>query len=141
MGGFSGASAVQTRPSCRSFRGHNFCGTSEPHVSELACGGQEAEAMDCPFEQNDDVFCAPEESVIVRCVGDGDTQGRPMKAAAPQTEVAPFAPMLSLGCDSTLLSVGMGSSMPGTSFLGVCSASCDASPVTVAGSSIYTSGS
>jgi len=77
----------------------------------------------------------------VRCVGDGDTQGRPLKLSAPQTKIAPFAPIIALGCDSTLLSTGMGSSMPGTSFVGSCSASCDMSPVTVAGSSIYTSGS
>ena len=58
--GFSGAAALQTRPSCRTFHGRNSCGTKEPRVSELACSGQEADLLGCQFKSNDDVFCAPE---------------------------------------------------------------------------------
>ena len=35
-------------------------------------------------QRGDDVFCDASESVVISCVGDGDTQGRPMKMAAPQ---------------------------------------------------------
>merc|ERR1712032_407087 len=84
--GFSGAGAPQARPSCRTFHGQNACGMEEPRVSKLACSGEEDNVLSCPFESDEDVFCAAEESVIVRCVGDGDTQGRPMKVAPPQTK-------------------------------------------------------
>ena len=40
------------------------------------------------------------------------------KAAAPAPLIAPFAPKLSLACESTLLSIGMDSAMPGTSLIG-----------------------
>merc|ERR1711862_897691 len=34
--GFSGATALQPRPSCGIFHGQNNCGTREPRVSKLA---------------------------------------------------------------------------------------------------------
>ena len=40
------------------------------------------------------------------------------KAAAPAPLFAPFAPKLSLACESTLVSIGMDSAMPGTSLIG-----------------------
>merc|ERR1711862_998764 len=84
--GFAGAAALQARPSCGTFHSQNICGTTEPRISKLACSGEEDTVLGCPFETDEDVFCAAEESVIVRCVGDGDTQGRPMKIASPHPE-------------------------------------------------------
>ena len=60
------------------------CGNVAPGVSELACAGAESEPLACPHEAGDDVFCPPSESVVVACTGDGETQGRPAKEAAPQ---------------------------------------------------------
>jgi len=68
--GFDGASALSDRPKCRSFMGHDFCGVSPPRVSELICKGIESEIRACSFKHGDDVFCAPEESVVLRCVGE-----------------------------------------------------------------------
>ena len=81
--GFSGAAA--TGPSsCAAFNGKNYCGSVAPGVSALTCSGSESEVLACPHEAGEDVFCAPSESATVACVGDGETQGRPAKEAAPQ---------------------------------------------------------
>ena len=53
------------------------CGSVPPGVSELACSGAETTPLACPHEAGDDVFCAASESLVVTCVGDGETQGRP----------------------------------------------------------------
>jgi len=60
------------------------CGSAAPGISELACSGAESGPLACPHEAGDDVFCAPSESVVVTCAGDGDSQGRPAKESAPQ---------------------------------------------------------
>lgn len=60
------------------------CGKTAPAISELACSGTELGPLACPHEAGDDVFCAPSESLVVACSGDGDTQGRPAKERAPQ---------------------------------------------------------
>ena len=60
------------------------CGNAAPGVSELACTGAESEPLACPHQAGDDVFCAASESLVVACTGDGETQGRPAKEAAPQ---------------------------------------------------------
>merc|ERR1711959_819527 len=75
--GFSGASGSST---CS---GHS-CGKTAPGVGELACSGSESGPLACPHEAGDDVFCAPSESLVVTCAGDGHTQGRPAKETAPQ---------------------------------------------------------
>jgi len=75
--GFSGA-AGSAKCSGRA------CGGVAPGVSELACSGAESGPLACPHEAGDDVFCAPSESVVVTCAGDGDSQGRPAKESAPQ---------------------------------------------------------
>ena len=62
----------------------NVCGNAAPGVSELACTGAESEPLACPHQAGDDVFCAASESLAVACTGDGETQGRPAKEAAPQ---------------------------------------------------------
>jgi len=62
----------------------NGCGTVAPGVSELACSGAEPEPLQCPHEAGDDVFCAPSESIVVTCAGEGESQGRPAKESAPQ---------------------------------------------------------
>lgn len=64
------------------------CGTVAPGISELACTGQESNVLKCPHEAGDDVFCAPSESVVVTCSGDGETQGRAPKEAPPQPSLA-----------------------------------------------------
>lgn len=75
--GFSGAG------SSSKCSGHG-CGDAAPGVGELACAGSESSPLACPHEAGDDVFCAPSESLVVACAGDGETQGRPAKEAAPQ---------------------------------------------------------
>ena len=63
------------------------CGNAAPGVSELACTGAESEPLACPHQAGDDVFCAASESLVVACTGDGETQGRPAKEAAPQVSM------------------------------------------------------
>ena len=46
-------------------------------VSELACTGSETSVLQCPMAVGDDVFCAPEESVLLTCAGHGDPVGKP----------------------------------------------------------------
>ena len=68
--GFSGAVGAAAKCSTP-----DACGDAAPGVSELACSGQESGVLTCPHEAGDDVFCAPSESVVVSCTGNGDTQG------------------------------------------------------------------
>ena len=63
----------------------DFCG-GEPRTSEVSCAGHEASLGDCSLLHGDDVFCAPQEALVLSCAGDGDPQGRPSKAARPQAE-------------------------------------------------------
>jgi hypothetical protein len=63
------------------------CGNTAPGFSELACSGSERNVLECPHQVGEDVFCAPSESIVVTCAGDGDTQGRPVKESAPQPTV------------------------------------------------------
>lgn len=76
--GFSGAKASTS--DCAAVG----CGSTPPQISEMSCSGGEADLLSCAFEEGDDVFCDTSEGVVISCVGDGDTQGRPMKIAAPQ---------------------------------------------------------
>ena len=80
--GFSGASSEAT--SRCAIDGPGACGGTPPYVSKLSCSGHEATVLECAFEEGDDVFCAPEEAVMIKCSGDGDTQGRPAKVASPE---------------------------------------------------------
>ena len=75
--GFSGASGSSK---CSGMD----CGDAAPGLGELACSGSESGPLACPHEAGDDVFCAPSESLVVTCVGDGDTQGRPAKEPSPE---------------------------------------------------------
>ena len=85
--GFSGASST-TVGACVG----EECGDVAPGYSALACSGSEKNVLECPHESGEDVFCAPSESIVVTCAGDGDTQGRPAKESAPQPIVgAPIA--------------------------------------------------
>ena len=86
--GFAGAQPSGGVSACGDHGGNNYCGTLAPQLSEVACVGQEADLLACPYEDVDDVFCAPEESVLLRCSGVGNTQGRPSKVRAPQADVA-----------------------------------------------------
>lgn len=74
--GFSGASGSSK---CSDLG----CGDVAPGVGELACSGSESGPLACPHEAGDDVFCAPSESLVISCAGDGETQGRPAKEIAP----------------------------------------------------------
>jgi len=90
--GFDGAAATAAGD-CENFEGHDACGSSLPAISNLACGGSESNLLECGFEAGDDVFCAQEESLVIACAGDGDTQGRPAKqqAAASLLQTRPGA--------------------------------------------------
>jgi len=86
--GFVGVRASDSFSTCRDVSGKNYCGIVAPRISEVACSGQETNLLACPFEDGDDVFCAPEESVVIQCSGVGDTQGRSRKVTAPSAGVA-----------------------------------------------------
>lgn len=75
--GFSGASGSSK---CNA----EDCGHIAPGIGELACSGSEVGPLSCPHEAGEDVFCAPSESLVVTCAGDGETQGRPAKESSPQ---------------------------------------------------------
>ena len=75
--GFSGASSSSK---CSD----SACGGVAPGIGELACSGSELGPLACPHEAGDDVFCAPSESLVIVCAGNGETQGRPAKESAPQ---------------------------------------------------------
>jgi hypothetical protein len=79
--GFSGHSGSS---SCGS---KDLCGTVPPHVSEVACSGSETSLFACSLSSGDDVFCAPEESVVLSCAGKGDSIGRPFHLPAPRLVV------------------------------------------------------
>ena len=64
------------------------CGSTAPGFSELAYTGNENNVLDCPHRAGEDVFCAPSESIVVTCAGDGETQGRPQKESAPQPSIS-----------------------------------------------------
>merc|ERR1712113_859690 len=83
--GFSGAQSSDGASPCGRVGG---CGSAAPQIGEVACAGQEVDFLSCPHAGVDDVFCAPEESVWLRCVGVGDTQGRPQKDASPTAGLA-----------------------------------------------------
>jgi len=82
--GFTGAHSAAGVAHCGDFSDKNYCGTLAPQVSEMACSGHEATLTACPYEDFDDVFCAAEESVLLRCAGVGNTQGRPIQVSASQ---------------------------------------------------------
>ena len=80
--GFTGA-AVDGVARCRRVGGDDLCGLVAPQISEVACAGQELDLLSCPHVGADEVFCAPEESVVLHCSGVGDAQGRPKKIVVP----------------------------------------------------------
>ena len=82
--GYASAHVAGTFPSCRNIVGENYCGDVAPRISEVSCSGQEASISQCPYEKDDDVYCAPEESVVIHCNGEGNAQGRSRKADAPK---------------------------------------------------------
>ena len=61
-------------------RSKEACGGVAPQLADLACAGSETNVLQCPMSIGDDVFCAPEESVLLSCAGHGDPIGKP---AAP----------------------------------------------------------
>jgi len=77
--GFEGVVPSSAPSSC----GQN-CGARPPTLSSLSCSGSEQNVLDCGFE-DDDVFCAPEDSVVIACAGEGDTTGGPAKEKAPSS--------------------------------------------------------
>ena len=80
--GFAGVT-VDGVGRCHRGAAGDLCGSVAPQTGEVACAGQEADLLSCPHVGADDVFCAPEESVVLHCSGAGDAQGRPKKIAVP----------------------------------------------------------
>ena len=70
--GYSGAAGFA---GCRS---QEACGGVAPQLADLACAGSETSVLQCPMSIGDDVFCAPEESVLLSCSGHGDPIGKPI---------------------------------------------------------------
>lgn len=90
--GFSSGSASVA---CKqmAFSGHSgssscaikgLCGAVPPHVSEVSCSGSEKSLLDCSLSSGGDVFCAPEESLVLSCAGKGDSIGKPFHQPAPR---------------------------------------------------------
>ena len=77
--GYASARVSETISNCRNISGRDYCGVVAPSISEVSCSGQEASLFKCAYEIDDDVFCAPEESVVIHCNGEGNAQGRPRK--------------------------------------------------------------
>eukprot|EP00435_Cladocopium_sp_Y103_P047035 s1807_g13.t1 len=61
--GFAGSSGFS---SCAT---SGLCGAVAPHVADLACAGSESSVLQCPMAVTDDVFCPPDESVVLSCSG------------------------------------------------------------------------
>ena len=70
--GYSGAAGFA---GCQS---QEACGGVAPQLADLACAGSETSVLQCPMSIGDDVFCAPEESVLLSCSGHGDPIGKPI---------------------------------------------------------------
>jgi hypothetical protein len=51
-------------------------GSRVPAVGNLHCSGSESSLLDCSFERDEEVFCAPSEANVIHCAGDGDATGR-----------------------------------------------------------------
>lgn len=85
--GYSGTASSETNLDCRNASGHDSCGDVAPSVSDVSCSGQEASILECPHEQDDNVFCAPEESVVIHCAGDGNPQGRGRQSVSSKADV------------------------------------------------------
>ena len=85
--GYSGTASSETNLDCRDALEHNLCGGVEPRISEVSCSGQEASIVECPHEEDDNVFCAPEESVVIHCNGDGNPEGRGRKSVSLKADV------------------------------------------------------
>ena len=85
--GYSGTASSETNLDCRDALEHNLCGGVEPRISDVSCSGQEASIVECPHEEDDNVFCAPEESVVIHCNGDGNPEGRGRKSVSLKADV------------------------------------------------------
>ena len=85
--GFAGSSSDGVA-GCRRADGRRLCGSVAPQISEVACAGQELDLLSCPHVGKDDVYCAPEESVVLHCVGAGDTQGQLNRGRAPAPQMS-----------------------------------------------------
>ena len=79
--GYASATTSEKDFNCQRASGHNYCGDVTASLSEVSCSGQEANVVDCPHEEDDNVFCAAEESVVIHCNGEGNSQGRGRKNA------------------------------------------------------------
>lgn len=91
--GFDGVEA-QPYSTCRDVQGEDFCSDTPPHV-QLSCDGTEGHISGCSIRGLDDTFCAPKESVVLKCIGHGSTAGLPQYPAV-QSVCPSFAPTLSL---------------------------------------------
>lgn len=79
--GFDGA-RVPGFHACHDGQDAGLCGDVAPH-SEASCSGAEKDVLSCPGATGDSVFSAPNESVVLQCVGHGDTTGRPAFSLPP----------------------------------------------------------
>jgi rhodanese-related sulfurtransferase len=90
--GFTGAADLHGSQACHASSHEDYCGAYPPALSELACDGSERDLLSCAFEEGSDVFCAPAENVVLRCLGDGDAQGRPAKGIAARVATTRLLP-------------------------------------------------
>merc|ERR1711957_922976 len=90
--GFTGSSEAPVPTTCRNPSSGDHCASEPPSLSELACDGSETDVLSCAFEEGSDVFCAPAESVVIQCLGNGDTQGKPLNGVASRVGTARSLP-------------------------------------------------
>ena len=85
--GYVSARVSEALPDCKNISGQNYCGDVAPTISEVSCSGQEENILACAHEVDDDVYCAPEESAVIHCNGEGNAQGRQRKGGPPNAAV------------------------------------------------------
>lgn len=126
--GFSGAQEGGFA-ACAARGDRDYCNEHAPVWSSVACSGSEMVLSDCAAEKNADVYCAPSESIVIACAGDGQTEGGAPAGEAPRVEKSLFAPKRRLSCDSTLESEMLTDASPGSTYVASCPAGCSANIV------------
>jgi len=81
--GFVG-SATPGSSQCSSYAELGYCSEGAVAVSHVSCTGAEQRISECGFEAGADVFCAPNEAIVLACVGEGVTHGPARKVPPPR---------------------------------------------------------
>jgi hypothetical protein len=72
-----------------------FCGEEIPDI-ELNCSGKEQDVLNCPHTYDpdaDETQCAPNQGVVINCMGDGDPNGLVEKMPGARLKVGTMMPI------------------------------------------------